>query len=107
MNDNIANLLFAAGSDLGPFLTDTKVGVVGRNPSSQFIRTVRIGTSGMMEALGSSVNQINGDFIASSIPSLLSIVNVYSTMTDPMVAVSQDFYSQEKKKASDQALYSL
>lgn len=89
MKDNLGNLLFAAGGDsLGTLPPYPKIEVASKLPN-YFIRAAQMGTSGVLEELGRSVNQINSAFVASNIPSLMSVVNVYSNNAHPALQVSK------------------
>lgn len=47
-----------------------------------------VGVTGSIKALGRSIIEINGFFTVSNMPSLLSIVNVYSEEEDAALQVS-------------------
>jgi hypothetical protein len=88
MGDNLARLLFSAVApsledDSNPFME-----IASKKVDNCFVRATKMGTTGILRELGWAVNEINGSFFASNMPSLLSIINIHSDEKDPALQVS-------------------
>lgn len=88
MGDNIARLLFYEGIQPPADAPKPMMEIASKKFGKFSIRAPYVGTIDVLEELGRSVNEINGAFCASNMPSLLSIFNIYSSAKDPSVQVS-------------------
>jgi hypothetical protein len=89
MSDNLARLLFSSSSPSPGDRVNPTMEIASKKVDNYFVRAAQVDTAGLLEELGRSVNEINGSFFASNIPSLLSILNIYSDVKDPAQQVRQ------------------
>jgi hypothetical protein len=87
MADSLARLLFYEGVQPPEGAPKPTVEISSTKYGNHFIRAAQMGTTHFLDELGKSVNEINVSFCASNLPSLLSILNVFSLAKDPHVQV--------------------
>ncbi|KAE9371781.1 ankyrin [Stipitochalara longipes BDJ] len=91
MGDSLARLLFYEGVQPIGDAGKPTMEIASKKFGNYFVRAAQMGTTDLLRELGSWVNEINGSFYASNIPSLLRILNIYSNIGDPIAQVFREF----------------